>query len=94
MSSGSIRTRLTAIIHEVFEDDAIEVTGLTSMDDVPVWDSVNHMALIAATEKAFAIQFTLSELVGIRDVMALEALIRVKIPESAAGTSDDGAYNP
>ncbi|MBF0440240.1 MAG: acyl carrier protein [Magnetococcales bacterium] len=75
----SILHRLRPIIHEIFKDPTIVVTEELTMNDVPAWDSIGHIALITATEKAFNIQCSLSELVNVESVGALAILVEKKL---------------
>jgi acyl carrier protein len=42
--------------------------------DVPGWDSVGHMALVAELEKQLEISFNLEEIVALTSVQAIEHL--------------------
>ncbi|MBF0215267.1 MAG: acyl carrier protein [Magnetococcales bacterium] len=74
----TIMRELEAIMRAVFQDPALMVTEALTMDQVPAWDSVGHMALISATENRFAIRCDLAELVQVESVAALAALVERK----------------
>jgi acyl carrier protein len=54
--------RLTPIFREVFADPALVVIPELRADDVPTWDSLNHINLIVAIEAEFGFEFTAEEL--------------------------------
>jgi len=71
-----IYQRLTPIFHEVFEDDAIVLTPELMASDVPDWDSLSHIRLILAVEKAFHITFSAARIANMKTVGDLAELIR------------------
>jgi acyl carrier protein len=54
--------RLTPIFREIFGDPALTVIPELKADDVPTWDSLNHINLIVAVEAEFGFEFTAEEL--------------------------------
>lgn len=54
--------RLISIFREVFGDPTLVVTPELKADDVPAWDSLNHINLIVAIEAEFGFEFTAEEL--------------------------------
>jgi acyl carrier protein len=63
----SIRPELNDIFADVFKFDG-PLTVETSRQDVPKWDSLQHMALVAAIERQFDVSLSLDEMVEIRSV--------------------------
>jgi acyl carrier protein len=66
---------LQPIFRDVFEDDSLTVTRQTTADDVPEWDSLAHVNLIAAVEESFGVRFALGELEDLRCVGDMVDLI-------------------
>lgn len=62
MERSEIFKRLEEIFVDVFELDGIELTDTTSAEDIEEWDSLSHIQLIVAVEKAFGIKFTSREI--------------------------------
>ncbi len=63
----------------VFEDAFQYVGPLnrgTSPRDIPRWDSLQHIALVTAIERAFDITLSLDEMVEMRSVGAIEVVLR------------------
>jgi acyl carrier protein len=67
--------RLTPIFRDVFGDAALVVTPELNADDVPAWDSLNHINLIVAIEIEFGFEFTADELGSMTKVGDLLAIL-------------------
>ena len=73
-----IYQRLTRIFHDLFDDDSIVVTPRLTADDVAEWDSLRHIQLILAVQKAFKIRFSAADTANLKNVGELAALIQAK----------------
>jgi acyl carrier protein len=73
-----IYRRLTAIFHDVFEDDSIVLTPDLTAADVPDWDSLSHIRLVLAVQKEFGAKFSAAQTAGLKNVGDLAELIRAK----------------
>ena len=62
-----IRTRLRAVFRDVFDDDEMELTDEMSAEDVPDWDSLQHINLIIAVEKEFGIRLATAEISRLKE---------------------------
>lgn len=76
----TIYQQLTPIFRDVFDDDAIVVTPELTAKDVPEWDSLNHIRLLLAVQKAFKIKFTAAQTASLKNVGDLATLIQSKAP--------------
>jgi acyl carrier protein len=72
-------TQVTQVFQDVFNDNELVVSRATSAKDIPDWDSVMHVSLIIAVEKAFGIRFTSSEVGRLKTVGDLLDLIDSKV---------------
>jgi acyl carrier protein len=63
----AIRPEIQGMFAEVFKYTR-PLSTETSREDVPKWDSLQHVALVAAIEQQFGISLTLDEMVEIRSV--------------------------
>ncbi len=62
MTNEEILEKLTGIFHEELDNEDIVLSRETTADDIEEWDSLSHIQLIVAVEKAFKIRFTSSEI--------------------------------
>lgn len=83
MERQQIYSCLTPIFREVFDDDEVVPVDTMTAKDVAEWDSLNHIRLMVAIEKAFRVHFTTAEVSGFPDVGGLVDAIAAKL--SAAG---------
>lgn len=75
MNSPDILARIQTVFDDVFLDK-VEVTRELSARDVEEWDSLLHISLILAVEKAFAVRFRVGEVEATRNVGELADLIQ------------------
>jgi acyl carrier protein len=75
MTPDQIKPKLNAVFRDVFDDEKLDVGEQTTAKDVEGWDSLNHINLIVAIEKAFAVKFTTREVNSLQNVGELIALI-------------------
>jgi acyl carrier protein len=78
MDEQQIYTQLEEIFQNVFDEDSIQVTPQLSAKDVDGWDSLTHIRLMLAVEKAFKIEFTSSEIGKLENVGDLVGLIKTR----------------
>lgn len=78
MNHIEIRNALRDIAREVFADEALEITDELSQEDVKAWDSLGHIRLMAATEDAFQITFTMEEIEGLKRMGQIVELVAEK----------------
>jgi acyl carrier protein len=79
MQQDEIYAQLTAIFHDLFDDDTLVFTPRLTAADVPEWDSFNHINLIVAIESRFKIKFQTAELESMHSVGHLADLIHAKL---------------
>jgi acyl carrier protein len=75
MQPEELKAKLTSVFREVFDDETIEIHDATSANDIEDWDSLTHVNLIVAAEKAFGVKFTTREVQGLKNVGEFSALI-------------------
>jgi len=77
------RDDILAKVQEVFRDELevedLVLTDETTADDVEEWDSLSHVQLVVALEKAFGIKFTSREILSWDNVGDLVDCIARKI---------------
>lgn len=62
-----VRPEIKSLFANVFKYDS-EISLATSRQEVPRWDSLQHVALVAAIEERFDIVLSMDEMIEIRSV--------------------------
>lgn len=73
-----IYEKLTPIFRDVFDDDTLVPVATMTAADVAEWDSLSHIRLIVAVERAWGIRFTIPEVATLDNVGQFVALIERK----------------
>jgi acyl carrier protein len=73
-----ISDELTTIFHDVFDDDTLVLRPDLTAEDVPEWDSLSHVRLILAVQRAFGAKFSAAQTASLKNVGELIELIRTK----------------
>ena len=68
MTEREILAKLNDIFRDIFDDDSIELTTESTANDIPEWDSFNHINIIVASEMKFGVKFRTSELESLTNV--------------------------
>lgn len=75
MGQTTIWNKLTQVFRDTFEDDQITVVPQTTAKDIEGWDSLGHIQLLVAVEKAFGMRFNTGEVAGLANVGEMVNLI-------------------
>lgn len=67
-SFDQVLAEVTEIFRDVLNQEALQLQRETTANDVPDWDSLNHIELVVAVEKHFKIKFNFAELQKFRNV--------------------------
>ena len=78
MDDAELLGKVEAVFHDVLGNPTIRLTASTTAADVEDWDSLNHIQLVVAVEKAFGVKFTSAEIQGWSNVGDMLACIRAK----------------
>jgi acyl carrier protein len=79
MTRDEIYATLTGIFREVFDDPELELRPGLSAQDMPEWDSFNHINIVVASEMKFGVSFGASELEELQNVGEFVALVEQKL---------------
>jgi acyl carrier protein len=83
MDDAALWGKLKQVFRETLGNDSIVLTPSTSAEDVPEWDSMNHIFLVVEIERTFGVKFRTAEMEELRNVDDLVHLIRSKLPKAA-----------
>lgn len=75
---NEIYERLNEVFQDVFDDDSLCVNQRTTAADIEDWDSLSHITLIAAVEDEFRMKFSMKEVVEMKNVGEMVALIAAR----------------
>ncbi|MCB1484582.1 MAG: acyl carrier protein [Hyphomicrobiaceae bacterium] len=70
----TVRSDVAELFRDIFEYDG-PLSRRTSPDDVPRWDSLQHIALVHAVEKTYGLSLSMDEMMELVDVGAIEKLL-------------------
>lgn len=76
--SSDVISQIQEIMADTFDADDLVISPETTAADVEDWDSLSHIRLIVAIERAFNIRFANSEIENLGNVGELAALIERK----------------
>jgi acyl carrier protein len=74
MTQSEVITKLQSIFDDIFLESPVLTPTLTA-DDVPEWDSLIHISLLVAVEKAFGVRFRVGEVEATTNVGEFADLI-------------------
>ena len=75
MEQHEIWRNLTAVFRDTFDDDTLTLNPETTAQDVDGWDSLRHIQLLVAVEKAFGMRFNTGEVANLANVGQMVDLI-------------------
>jgi len=78
MTDNEIFQTLTTIFLDIFDLPTITLTGETTADDIPGWDSVSHITLVVEAERIFGIKFLTTEIEDLKNIRDLVRIIGKK----------------
>jgi acyl carrier protein len=85
VTEAEIYRELTALFHDIFDDETITLSPSMTAEDVDGWDSFTHVNLIVAAEQRFGIKFGTAELESMKNVGELARLIGRKLGNVTVG---------
>lgn len=68
MEKNEILAKVQTIFRDVLDNEEIVLTDETTANDIEEWDSLSHIQLIVAIEKAFGVKFTSLEIMKWKNV--------------------------
>ena len=74
MNDSEIDSKLKNLLTKIFEINHIDLNS--SMDDIPEWDSINHVLLIQQIEEDFEISIDVTDAIDIEDVFDIISTLK------------------
>ena len=71
-------TKLTQVFRDVFADDSLTLVPEQTARDIAGWDSLAHISLMLAVQRAFRVRLSAAETSQLQNVGALLALLDSK----------------
>ena len=82
MDQSAIMSELTDVFRKVLDDPAITLTPETTAEDIPEWDSMNHIFIVVEVERRFGIKFQAAEMEELKNVGELAQLIESRLAKA------------
>jgi acyl carrier protein len=79
MTEAEIYTGLTDIFRDVFDDESLVLRPEMTAEDIPDWDSHNHISILVAAEMRFRVKFQTAEIESLKNVGELVHCIERKL---------------
>ncbi len=79
MKKDEIFKQLHMVFQDVFDNEHIIITESTAAEHIAEWDSLMHITLISAVEDEFQVKFSMQEIMDMKNVGEMMALIEQKM---------------
>lgn len=79
MQYEDILAQTQTVFRSVFNNPTIEVREDMNANDVAEWDSLSHVAMLAAIQKHFNVKFKVSEIMKFKNVGDMCKLLETKL---------------
>jgi acyl carrier protein len=66
--TDSIVARLNEVFRDIFDDETIEIRRDMTASDIDGWDSLMHVRLIMAAERAFKVRIPSTKIANLKNV--------------------------
>ena len=70
---------LKQVLAEIFELDPSTIDGTTSIDNVELWDSLQHISMIVSVEQEFGVRFSEAEMAELLSYERLRSALAGKL---------------
>jgi acyl carrier protein len=82
---------LKQVLAEIFELDPSTIDGATSIDNVELWDSLQHISMIVSVEQEFGVRFSEEEMAELLSYERLRSALASKLSlKSSSPLMEDG----
>jgi acyl carrier protein len=81
--ASSVPSPVLETFRSVLAQPALELTRETTANEVVGWDSLSHIQILVALERAYGVRFTAAEIADLKDVGSLCDVLAAKSGTSA-----------
>jgi len=74
-SKEEVMARLNEVFRDVFDDEGITIFPEMTAKDIDEWDSLKHITLVLAVEKAFSVRLKAAEVGKLANVGEMVELL-------------------
>ncbi len=78
---------LKQVLAEIFELDPSTINGTTSIDNVELWDSLQHISMIVSVEQEFGVRFSEEEMAELLSYERLRSALASKLSLKSSSPS-------
>jgi len=78
MDRAKLLQEIQQVVQQVLPKNTVQLHEHSSAKDIPGWDSLSHMVLMAAIEKHFALKFSFMEVINMTDIGSMMDCIAEK----------------
>jgi acyl carrier protein len=79
MTEPEVMERLNKVFAEIFRRDDLALQPAMTAADVPGWDSFKQIEIVVAVEERFHVKFRTREIIRLRNIGDMVALIASKL---------------
>ena len=81
MTREEVYVKLTGIFRDIFDDEDLTISDVTTANDIEDWDSLEQINIIVATENEFGITLNIAEINAMKNVGGFVDIILRKVTE-------------
>jgi acyl carrier protein len=70
---------LDLVLCDVFRLNSNELVDDLALSDIPTWDSLTHLDLVATLEEIFAIELSMDEIIAMTDIKAVRSIVFARV---------------
>ncbi len=78
-SRTEILNKIRDVLADVVDDPSLQISETTTAEDVPDWDSINHVKLLIGIESDLGFRFETQEVSGLKNIGELIVVVQKKL---------------
>lgn len=77
MGREQILSIIEELVRDTLDDESIKLEEGMLLEEIPNWDSVAHMTVMALLEQEMGVQFEIEEIVKVKHIREIIDLIKI-----------------